>query len=76
MAEPSQPARPSKPRDFTPLYAIYAQAGLVPWTRIGEARRALRALCAEQDTERERYRQETIERAARETDEAESEAGE
>jgi len=50
-------------RDFTAICDIYEQAGLVPWGRISEARRALRALCAEADTERERYRRETIERA-------------
>ena len=74
MAETAQPTTPPpEPRGFTELCAIYEQAGLVPWARIRDARRALGALCAEQDTERERYRQETI-NAANEA--LESEAGE
>ena len=71
MAEPSQTNFPPARRDFTELHAIYARAGLVPWARIGEARRALRALCAEQDTERERYRRETIDAAYAEAEESE-----
>ncbi len=50
-------------RDFYTPREIFAAAGLAHWSRIGEVRAALRRLCEEQDTERERYRQETIRRA-------------
>ena len=55
-------AQPPLPVGFEALAEIYRQAGLARWSRIAEARRALRALCVEQDTPRERYRRETLDR--------------
>ena len=52
---------PSGPRGFSLLGDVLIETGVARWLTVGDARRALRALCAEQDTERERYRQETIE---------------
>ena len=54
---------PSGPRGFSLLGDVFTEVGVARWLTVGDARRALLALCAEQDTERERYRRETIERA-------------
>jgi len=61
--EQERPIPPSVPRGFSLLGDVLTEAGVARWLTVGEARRALRALCADVDTERERYRRETIERA-------------
>lgn len=61
--EQEQPISPVEPRGFIMLARLFADAGIARWLTVGDARRALRALCAEADTERERYRQQTIEQA-------------
>ena len=63
MEQERRPIPPSGPRGFTLIGDVLAEANMQRWLTVGDARRALRALCADADTDRERYRQETIERA-------------